>query len=71
MTGIFKNRSTASVLAERKGKSMFPVFIVRNPMPNNKCDVKHSETTKKSRNTHDDYQSEKRRTFDGTSVGKN
>jgi len=50
MSKICENKSTASVLAAQKSKSMFPVFNVRNPMPNNKCDVKHSETTKKSRN---------------------
>lgn len=35
-------KSTASILAAQKDKSMFPVFVVKNPMP-----IKNSETKTK------------------------
>lgn len=36
MPKFYEKQSTASMLAAKKDKSMFPVFTVRNPMPRKK-----------------------------------
>lgn len=38
-------KSTASILAAKKDKSMFPVFVVKNPMPVKKSGIKTKKIT--------------------------